>query len=101
MNREKEILESLASVDIFDQKQCKTRRDEEWEGFRKHGGLGYSFQRKFKFAIISLALLMLIAGIYIFTRLPNLIYGYLTVVLFVGLFVAVFYWRKVIDQSME
>ncbi|MCD4782251.1 MAG: hypothetical protein K8T10_00320 [Candidatus Eremiobacteraeota bacterium] len=101
MNREKEILESLASVDIFDQKQCQIKREEEWEGFRKHGGLGHSFYKKFKLTVLGITLLLAVAGIYIFFRLPQMKSAYFTVLLSIGLIVAVYYWRKVVDQSME
>jgi len=101
LSREKDILESLASVDIFDQKEIQERRIKEWEGFREHRGLGYSFMKKFKIVIASLTLFFIFAGVYIYFRLPRFKYAYFTAVLFVGLFIAVYYWRKVVDQSME
>ncbi|MCE1245034.1 MAG: hypothetical protein LWY06_00150 [Firmicutes bacterium] len=92
---------SKMKVALSQQDEHRGKIENELQGIREHAGLGYSFLKKIKIVIISLVLLTVASGVYVYIEHPQLTNAYGVSVLSVGLVVSVIYLRRMIDKRME
>jgi hypothetical protein len=88
-------------IALSQQDEHKDKIVAEIQGIREHAGLGYSFLKKIKILIVSMVLITIASGIYVYVEFPQLTNAYGVSVLSVGLVLSVLYLRKLSDKRME